>query len=139
MYAKCVLIFFQKSSWFPLFEAFYISKGWPGPTPMLSFSEASGKLGEWNCQQEWCSILGNVHPGRCSRECYLCVESHLGLFTFKSLILAEQHKGAINPFVAFMLGWSQRKCRFGTIYSMLLETIHLQVGHCSNVFAIMQV
>ena len=80
-----------------------------------SFSVSSRKLRKWICQQEQCSILRNTHVGRLSRECYLGAESHLGLFKFKSSIGVE-HSWAINLFVAFMLGWSQRKCDTGNIW-----------------------
>ena len=107
------ILIFQGNGWLSLFEVFTISKGRLEPIP--SFSVASRKLRKWICQQEQCSILRNTHIGRLSRECYLGSESHLGLFKFKSSIGAE-HSWAINLFVAFMLGWSQRKCDTGNIW-----------------------
>lgn len=130
---NCILIF-QGSGWFSLFEEFTISKRKSEPVPILSSSVASRKLRKWICPREQCSVLGNVRIGRWSRECYLSVGSYLGLFKFKSLIWAE-HSGAINPFVAFMLGWSQRKCNIGIIYSCSCRHTYLQIGHCLNIFA----
>lgn len=68
---------------FHCLRLFTISKGRFEPVPMPSFSVASRKLRKQICQWEQCSILGNVHIGRWSGDCYLSVESHLGLFTFK--------------------------------------------------------